>query len=375
MQTLCSARTIATLLALLTTALLLSAGCTRMGSKGEGGVGTLLSASAAFVGNGTCKECHPAEFELHRHSRHASTLRSLTSRQSGEWVPPDGAIRRTPYALRAQGDAVVFASSDPPQEVRAIRLAFGSGKTGITYVSPLDGDSLLEMRMSYFPHQQRWCVTPGQEGLQDRSLGFVHHGKSARRCVLCHAVTLPAGSLSPDPRFYGVGCEACHGPGSAHIEAVKAGKTGALSMEKIGRWEATRINGLCAKCHRSLDDIDVNSMSVTMTQRFQPYGLMQSPCFQQSHDTLSCLNCHDPHADASTDRKHYEAACLQCHSPARPAGGTRAQPVVSGNVCPVNPREKCIGCHMRPRKVFVSSDVSTTMADHLIMAERTAASR
>jgi len=89
-----------------------------------------------------------------------------------------------------------------------------------------------------------------------------------------------------------------------------------LFMEKIGQWSATRIDALCARCHRSINDVALDQYDASNTARFQPYGLEQSPCFQKSGGKLSCITCHDPHSDASTDRRYYEKICLTCHSAA-----------------------------------------------------------
>jgi hypothetical protein len=48
----------------------------------------------------------------------------------------------------------------------------------------------------------------------------------------------------------------------------------------------------------------------------------------------------------------------------------KAVPVVPHKVCPVNPRGKCIGCHMPSRQVFPRSGINVSMADHLIWAYR-----
>src|SRR5258708_17639889 len=67
----------------------------------------------------------------------------------------------------------------------------------------------------------------------------------------------------------------------------------------------------------------------------------RSPLFpyttlSRSKDTLSCMNCHDPHTDVSKDTKTYEAKCLTCHSPAP----STAAALFERKPCPVNPRSE-----------------------------------
>jgi nitrate reductase cytochrome c-type subunit len=256
--------------------------------------------------------------------------------------------------------------------------AFGSGKTGITLVAFV-GSEVMELNKSYFPHLKAWYLTPGHEKQKATDVGMMYKPDQSLQCVHCHAVTTPDSTLKPDPAFFGVGCESCHGPGSAHVEAMRAGKPLGLSMERLQEWDATRLNTLCARCHRGRDDISMSSEQANQTNRFMPYGLMKSRCFLGSGNRLSCMTCHDPHGDAMTDPKGYEAACLSCHS-----GRAAATQPVSGNPsaipthttvkdgsliarsCPVNRRHGCIGCHMPSRVVFPHSKVPTRMADHFI---------
>jgi len=203
--------------------------------------------------------------------------------------------------------------------------------------------------------------------MPDDELGSVHDIETSRTCFLCHSVALQAGTSRPDPHLLGVGCESCHGPASAHIAAARTPGATEFYMEKIGQWGAKRINELCGRCHRTADTVNLGGTESAMTQRFQPYGLMQSPCFQGSGDVLSCLTCHDPHTNASRDERRYEAACLSCHAAAK---GSASPATAAGHptICPVNPKDRCIGCHMPPRKVFPFSKLPVYMADHLIWA-------
>jgi hypothetical protein len=273
-------------------------------------------------------------------------------------APPSGTISGGEYAVKRSEGAIWFSDASGANAAR-MTIAFGSGKTGMTYAGQFGPDRMIEYGMSYLPRIRKWYVTPGQEGRFDASLGLEHRASEARRCVLCHAVTAPAGRIEPEPRFFGVGCESCHGAGGDHIERAKANAPD-LKMEDLSRRDGIGINLLCGRCHRDLDDVPMVSREVASTQRYQPYGLSLSPCFRKSNGRLTCLTCHSAHSDADTNPRHYEAACLGCHSP-RDHGAT---------ACPVNPVEKCIDCHMPKRKIFPGGDVPVKMADHLIWAYR-----
>jgi hypothetical protein len=166
----------------------------------------------------------------------------------------------------------------------------------------------------------------------------------------------------PEKRFMGVGCESCHGPAGAHVQARKLSASGPI-MEKLHTAGGSRISELCGECHGTEKVVIERNMNRSSTQRFQPYGLAMSRCFQESADKLTCTTCHDPHTDVSTNFKKYEAACLKCHS------GPKAQPasqLIMARQCPVNASSNCVGCHMPLKKAFQFSTIPVYMRDHYI---------
>ena len=76
--------------------------------------------------------------------------------------------------------------------------------------------------------------------------GEVYHRQIARRCLLCHAVTLPDQGLKPEQKFHGVGCESCHGPGSEHIRAPQSRAATIVNPAKL---DFVRANDTCIQCH------------------------------------------------------------------------------------------------------------------------------
>ena len=318
------------------------------------------TASASYIGNSACITCHPSEARLYSTSRHAHAVRPMNPPLLGSLAPPLGRIPGTDvdllhdasgYRIRVQRNGFTTP----------LTLAMGSGKTGMTYISFFHG-SVLELGRSYFPSRRTWYITPGHQFAPRSSVAVVYDAEGSRQCLGCHTTTLPAGSVVPEDRFLGVGCESCHGPGSEHVRApVRNGDPS--SIETFQGWTATRINEMCGRCHRLQRTIDPHTKYATMTNRFQPYGLMRSRCFLESGQTLSCLRCHDPHSDARTTMTSYERVCLQCHGGASHAVAPGDHP---GKPCPVNPTRGCISCHMPTRQVFEGTSIPTTMVDHWI---------
>jgi hypothetical protein len=337
---------------------------------------------AEFLGDAACASCHPSIFQTHRHSRHAATLHTL----GGGRLPypfPDharftGGATGLSYALERRQDRYWFGVQAPegPREAVA-EYAFGSGKTGVTLVSRAGEESIREFRMSYFPSRRRWEVTPGQRGAGADPLGKLHARAVAQRCFSCHVTTIAASRILPEPRFLGVGCEACHGPGRRHVEALREGAAD-HPIDNPGRWDGARVNALCGRCHRTERELDpLDTFALSQTQRFQPIGLAKSACFRGSAGRLSCVSCHDAHEDARRDAAHYEAVCRTCHAPAvagvqafrrsgvrvgRPERLNTRAPEHLTTVCPVNLRTGCVTCHMPQREVVRG----ITMADHWI---------
>ena len=311
--------------------------------------------SDEYVGNAACQPCHGAEFASHQHSRHMKTLYAATRTELGALAPPPGPVPGGGKLAWDQDQlTIIVPNKDTGEPVPVpLDLALGSGKTGMTFLA-LHEEGSLEIRQSYFPHEKKYIVTPGQEAFDSTVVGQTHARAEAKRCIGCHAVLVPE-SLLPERKFFGVGCESCHGAGGAHVAAMTRGdKSGGLKLTAFSRSGGKAISEACGRCHRSPADVaQKDKFAKLATNRFQPYGLSLSKCFKKSQDKLSCVTCHNPHEDASTDTAGYEKTCLSCHRAPK-------------TVCPVNPKEKCVSCHMPTKGVFPGTNFPIKMADHFI---------
>jgi tetratricopeptide (TPR) repeat protein len=198
-------------------------------------------------------------------------------------------------------------------------------------------------------------------------------------CADCHSTNLKTAFDAKENRYHttftdiDVSCEACHGPGSLHVE---------IANRKSPFWDRNHGYGLaqlkgessqgqlqaCAQCHsrRGLLDIgftaDQNYHDFFDLELLQPdtyyadgqikdevyvYGsFVQSKMY---HKGIRCTDCHDPH---SLKLKHPgNETCTSCHQ--HPAGKYDV---------PAHHRHavgtegaKCVNCHM-PGRTYMDVD-------------------
>jgi hypothetical protein len=353
--------------AFLPLALLAFVACVRAPAPSDTTHSATLSAQAiedtpqTFVGNDACRECHAEISKTHQGSRHDRTLHLLKEQSLGEQAPPTGPIPQTGFSWEALGTSFSFGNAEASKESRkALDLAFGSGKTGMAFAAVVDKTRLAEARMSWFPLGKQWYETPGQQILPKNVPGNISEGEPARQCVGCHTITLPTDTVLPEKKFLGVGCEACHGAGNRHVVAMKAGVMARLYMDRLGTLDGNSVNELCGRCHRTEKDVMIKDLDRNKTDLFQAYGLAQSKCFQKGQ--LSCVRCHSPHTDVNTQEPRYDAVCLTCHNTQKAQNSTEK----SIKICPVNPSNKCVSCHMPKRYEPVFPGSPRHVADHFI---------
>ncbi len=314
---------------------------------------------SSFVGDRSCRECHPGESALHARPGHARTPRPAAATAAARKL--DGVTAPDPerpgvswsFALEDGKFSTTRREADDVRRM-AVEYAFGSGRHAVTFGTLVDRDPahpcLLEHRMTAFAHDGRPGLTPGQSlaGNADGNTPFGrrHTPENTRLCFTCHSTptsdrdpsTVDPSTMTPD-----VGCERCHGPGRDHVAAARRGAGRAAMAMPLGPGRSTPAEQVraCGECHRLPEMITPGSIRPEnpVIVRHQPVGLMQSACFTKSDGALACTTCHDAHDRTSDDVTAYEAACLKCHS-----GPSRTP-------CPTSPRSGCIACHMPRRDV------------------------
>jgi len=236
-------------------------------------------------------------------------------------------------------------------------LAVGSGHNGITFLGHEDSVTWATLRLTYYATRHTWQFSPHQtpeEASSDQPAGREMAPEEAALCLRCHVTELKQTPYDLDiaHSLLGVGCEACHGPGRAHVEsaqAMAAGKAKSIvAFAALSPQDPPAVEKVCSPCHSTEHGVlGITEATAGKLQRFQASALEQSRCFRESK-ALSCATCHDPHTDVVSNRSAEEAICLSCHKPRSAAITPVIAKTVAARSCPVNPRTGCIPCHMPP---------------------------
>jgi Tfp pilus assembly protein PilF len=212
-------------------------------------------------------------------------------------------------------------------------------------------------------------------------------------CAECHstnvALNYDVSSDSYDTTWseINVGCEACHGPASAHVAMAEAGTgNGGLVIDLDDRngatWQMNLDTGIaersrlamhapqqpesCGRCHSRRGPISEHyEYGKPLAHTHRPallteplyfadgqirdevyvYGsFLQSRMYQAG---VSCSDCHDPHSLNLRTGPDPDLVCAQCHLPSR-FSANEHHGHEAGQV-------QCVDCHM-PERVYMVVD-------------------
>ena len=324
-----------------------------------------------FVGNKACANCHAQKTASQITTPMAHAARTVSDTRILRDHPSLRA-KRGPftYTVSRTSEGYSYAVSDGRNELAANLLwAFGLGNRGQTYLYQRNGQ-FYESEMSYYPAINGLDITTGHEqkrpeNLED-ALGTLQDRPMAEKCFACHTTgaTTVGGGFAPQNATPGVTCEACHGPGGAHVVLMQqlqgeaAASPGTLEILNPRSFSPIASVDFCGACHRTWTDVYEMQSGATgpVNARFQPYRLENSKCWGEGDARLICAACHDPHQPLQQDATAYDAKCLACHSTtnAKSAAATRrpaASPAAAhsesriATLCSVA-KAKCVTCHM-----------------------------
>ncbi len=326
---------------------------------------TELPAGLEYAGSQTCIQCHAEQ---------ASALETamggaLQTAAESEFLRKPRTFENGPYRyeIAPAGEGVAYSVTDGERTITTpVLWSFGHGKAGQTYVIEHE-DRLYESRVSYYLEIDGLDQTMGAPlgsvpRNMDEALGRRMTPDDVRGCFGCHATGVVRGGQVDLSRLTrGVQCEGCHGPGVAHLAAVKAAQFDDLAIESLRAAGAEQESQFCGACHRTWEDVALMDLQGPANVRFQPYRLANSSCYDTEDERIRCSACHDPHRDPTHEAKAYDDKCLACHQGPGEAAASR-----TAAACPTA-TEACSSCHM-PQVEIPGSHFKFT--DHQIRVVR-----
>lgn len=278
------------------------------------------------------------------------------------------------------------------RDTREIQWIIGAGTNGFGAVVERDG-YLFQAPQSFYSKPKTWGPSPGYEQID---LGFNRPIQAG--CIFCHSgrprpIADTNGQFESTPfSELSIGCENCHGPGAAHVAAMKdTNRVNDKSSHIVNPSRLTPYlaDNICMGCHQT-GDVRVlkpgksyqdfhsgepldNTLSILMVPptRSNPpdvdhvehyYSMTLSKCYRASQGRMSCITCHNPHVEPSSEEApaYFNRKCLTCHTDqsCKLPLHVRQQKT---------PADNCIGCHMPKRDIGVISHSSAT--NHRILAK------
>lgn len=395
-------------------ACVLAGGCSREapGAGGMGGGPRSSSSAATFVGRGACVECHGPESDAYHGSQHDLAMQEATPGTvlgdfGGATLEHSGVTSR--FFLRDGGYYVETDGPDGAMHEYRIRYTFGVAPLQ-QYLVGFPGGRLQALPLCWDTRPkesggQRWFhLYPDEAIPAGDELHWTGRNQNWNfMCAECHSTDLHK-HYDPETDTFDttwaeidVSCEACHGPGSAHVawaenagEGATAGSAAEAGLEvdlrPAGAWPWSFVEGTptavrgtartehheieaCGRCHARraalTDDyeygrplMDTHRVSLLTDPEYFADGQVHDEdyvygSFLQSKmyaSGVTCAECHEPHtAKLVVDGNDL---CSRCHD----AGvfGAESHHHHGGEVGA--PGTNCVDCHMPARTYMVVDD-------------------
>ena len=354
----------------------------------------------SFVGSKKCSSCHENVFKKWQGSHHdlamdiANELTVLGDFDNVVYADPHNNVVSR-FFRRDKGFFVETEGPDGESGTFEITHTFGVYPLQ-QYLVPFPDGRLQCLNIAWDVKQSRWYRLPPYEikGAED----WLHWTKGGQTwngmCAECHSTRLEKRfdivSNSYDTRWYeiDVGCEACHGPASRHVNW--AGKP-AMARPQVENYELAvnssvvdnkRQIAICAPCHARRyqlgdnyhgegDLLDKIVPSVLDEGLYYPDGQIfeevyvygsftQSKMYQHN---VRCSDCHDMHSLSLHSEGN--GLCLQCHRKDAYDSATHHFHKRLHNGKPSD-GYLCVKCHM-PGRTYMGADYRP---DHSIRIPR-----
>jgi hypothetical protein len=244
----------------------------------------------SYVGENACGKCHSKE-SLSQVNTPMAQAGFRPGKNPENRTPAAGTVQSGSYRYRVSSDNLTsrLVVSAGQQSIAAdITWIFGAGVHGQTYILETK-NTLYESQVSHFAGLRGMDITPGhtqaEPGHLQNALGERFSAAAAAQCFACHTTaSTTRGHFDPKHATPGITCEACHGPGLAHIVAANMGLTDQAKGLILNPHSLNPVDSIdfCGACHRTSMDVVKARTYGPINVRFQTYRLEKSRCWGDS---------------------------------------------------------------------------------------------
>lgn len=313
---------------------------------------------ATYVGRQTCIQCHQQQADAFHNSHHDlamdhATPESVLGDFSGVELEHDGIVSR----MYKDGERFMIRTEGPDGEMGDFEVKYTLGVDPLqNYMVEFDRAEgqpdneiarLQVLRVSWDTRQKKWFYLPAPDVHEKLAPDDeLHWTGVAQRwntmCADCHSTNVQKNYNDQTQRYHttfseiDVSCEACHGPGSTHVEL--ANSFSLFWDRKLGKGLKVNLKGslaepqvsVCAECHARRQTLtadydpgdnywDHYATELLTDLTYHPDGQIEDEVFEHGsylqskmyHKNVRCTDCHDPH---SARLKHEgNKLCTSCH--------------------------------------------------------------
>ena len=355
-------------------------------------------AHATFVGREQCIDCHADAYESWLGSHHDDAM-DFANEQTvlGDFNDAEFEYNGITSRFYRKDDKYFVHTEGPGGEMAEFPVLYTFGVEPLQqYLVPFEGGRLQALSTAWDVDRERWFfLYPDTDIAADDWLHWTRNGQNWNgMCAECHSTNLrknfdaESNTFSTEWSEIDVSCEACHGPGSKHVDWANVDPMGRPIVDNYDLVVDTsdidnrQLVDLCAPCHARRAEIgDYDHSQVDLLEITVPSLLIEGlyhadgqileedyvwGSFLQSKmyaNEVRCDDCHDVHSLKL--HKQGNDLCLQCH-----LGDTYDsydhhfhQKFVEGEP---SDGALCVKCHM-PEQAFMVIDYR---ADHSLRVPR-----
>lgn len=360
--------------------------------------------SAEFVGSHRCASCHSDQHSAWKDSQHAHAMAHADQKSVlGDFNDSVFEYNGVSSRFYRRDDKFFVYTDGADGELREFEVLYTFGLDPLQqYLVDLGDGRLQALSIAWDSRPiedggQRWFHIYPDEAVNH--LDVLHWTRPSQNwnfmCADCHVTDFRKG-YDPEADSFdshwselGVGCEACHGPGSAHLiwangelEDINKGLLRQFDERKGMHWlhEVERVTAqrsvapassieqpVCAQCHSMRSQV---AEGVQQGGQFLDYyrpELLRDPLYhadgQQREEVfisgsfaqskmhsagVTCSDCHEPHSQKL--RADGNALCATCHSSThfdQPSHHFHAAD---------SDGAQCVNCHMPQTRYMVIDD-------------------